>query len=520
VNEGFPLDPKGSAGMSDIHITVEVDGRAGGRSCAGSAAYRSGGKIKCVITQKVFDYSARKGVEDTFILGPRSDEDEEEELWWEERERLWAEVELAEARKDAQLYREVTVSLPHELTVEQRRALMVDFVQEQFVSLGMVADVAIHSTDARGAEAQPHAHVMLTLRRVEGDGFAAKKERAWNDRALVGQWRQAWAETANRALVAAGYEARLDHRSILEQRDELLVRAADEQDEVKRLRLEAQAVALDYIPQPRLDAPVWRAMKAGTDDPAFLVQIAAFEAAKASKVDAQARAAALEGQARVLEAQRAQEKALEALRAQQAALEVQRLLGRAAEARRAAEKEAQRAKWEKQAEERLMAAEAQDAAQRLSWVQHGGASPVWPSLRAAFEAVISPEGWGGRLWSVLQDWGLVRERITQADVSDDMARGAALESAMMFFAVKSTPRRLQILDEMGLPHTLDLEVAAHSRISDGYKSAPLPEEPKSQRPIPAPAQQQTPEPEPKPAPVEPEPEKPAPRPPSSFGRGM
>lgn len=167
-----------------------------------------------------------------------------------------------------------------------------------------------------------------------------------------------------------------------------------------------------------------------------------------------------------------------------------------------------------------MAAEAQDAAQRLSWVQHGGPSPVWPSLLAAFEAVISPEGWGGRLWSVLQDWGLVRERITQADVSDNLARGAVLDNAMIFFAAKSTPKRLQILDEMGLPHNLDLEVAAHSRISDGYKSAPIPEEPKPQRPIPAPAQQLPPETEPKPAPVEPEPEKPAPRRPSSFGLGM
>ena len=43
-------------------------------------------------------------------------------------------------------------------------------------------------------------------------GFGLK-ERAWNDRALVGLWRERWAEMANARLAELGHDVRIDHRS-------------------------------------------------------------------------------------------------------------------------------------------------------------------------------------------------------------------------------------------------------------------------------------------------------------------
>ena len=57
---------------------------------------------------------------------------------------------------------------------------------------------------------------MLTMRDIDAQGFG-KKNRAWNDRALVSQWREQWSRYANRALEEYGVEARIDHRSLEEQ---------------------------------------------------------------------------------------------------------------------------------------------------------------------------------------------------------------------------------------------------------------------------------------------------------------
>jgi len=117
-------------------------------------------------------------------------------------------VEASEKRRDAQLCREVEVALPKELSREKQNELVRGFVREQFVSRGMVADVAIH----RGDENNPHAHVLLTTREVSPEGFG-RKAREWNGREVLEGWRREWAERANRELERAGLRERIDHRS-------------------------------------------------------------------------------------------------------------------------------------------------------------------------------------------------------------------------------------------------------------------------------------------------------------------
>ena len=122
-------------------------------------------------------------------------------------------VEAREKRQDAQLAREMDICLPYKLTQNQRRELVLGFVQEQFVDRGMVADVAIHRASREGDQRNHHAHVMLTMRSISAEGFG-NKVREWNEHDLLRTWREEWAKAANKALERAGHKERIDHRTL------------------------------------------------------------------------------------------------------------------------------------------------------------------------------------------------------------------------------------------------------------------------------------------------------------------
>jgi Ti-type conjugative transfer relaxase TraA len=58
---------------------------------------------------------------------------------------------------------------------------------------------------------------MLTMREIvpspDGEGGFGRKVVAWNDRALLGGWRERWASLANERLLSLGHDIRIDHRS-------------------------------------------------------------------------------------------------------------------------------------------------------------------------------------------------------------------------------------------------------------------------------------------------------------------
>jgi len=189
------------------HLSAKVISRSAGRSATAAAAYRSGERIADERTGQAFDYTRRSGVEHREILRPA-----DAPAWMGDRAQLWNAVEKIEARKDAQLAREIEVAIPRELDREARQALVREFVTTEFVARGMIADVAWHMGRASDGGQHPHAHVLLTMRALTGEGFGPKN-RDWNDRDLLEGWRERWAEHANRALERAGHEERIDHRS-------------------------------------------------------------------------------------------------------------------------------------------------------------------------------------------------------------------------------------------------------------------------------------------------------------------
>lgn len=217
------------------HFRVKVIGRSSGRSAAGATAYRAGGRSSAsglayrvggVLTDPLtghsYDYRAKGrldangyGVLHVEVLAPPG-----AKPWVFDLQSLLNRVEGAEKRKDAQLFRELEISLPRELTHEDRLALVRAFVERHCVKEGMVAIVAHHNERAADGGDNPHVHVLLTMRGLTPEGFGSKV-REWNRRDLVKEWREAWADAANAMLKARGFARRLDHRSFKDRDIEL-----------------------------------------------------------------------------------------------------------------------------------------------------------------------------------------------------------------------------------------------------------------------------------------------------------
>src|SRR5579872_4792258 len=213
--------------MAIYHLHVKVIGRKSGSSAVASAAYRSGSRLRDERLDRSHDFSAKRGVVHSEVMLPEGAPEA-----WRDRERLWNNVEAFEIRKDAQLAREVEFAIPREMSEAQGIELARDFVRGEFVDRGMVADLNVHWDMAEDGMPKPHAHVMLTMRAVNENGFG-QKVRYWNRTEMVERWRRRWAELANERLAELDIDARIDHRSF-----------------------EAQSIALE--PQSQIGAPAKR----------------------------------------------------------------------------------------------------------------------------------------------------------------------------------------------------------------------------------------------------------------------
>lgn len=197
--------------MADYRLSAKIIGRSSGRSSVAAAAYRSGAELHDERTGLDHDFTRKGGVLHSEILAPDNAPD-----WMKDRAKLWNAVEAVERRKDAQLAREIQLSLPHEMDERQRHELLFGFVQSHFVDRGMIADIAIHAPDRGGDQRNHHAHVMLTMRELTSDGFG-KKNREWNTPDQLKDWRKNWADHQNEVFQELGLKPRVDHRSYADQ---------------------------------------------------------------------------------------------------------------------------------------------------------------------------------------------------------------------------------------------------------------------------------------------------------------
>ena len=158
----------------------------------------------------------------------------------------WAEHEPAHfwnaadehERANGSAYREIEVALPRELTPDQRRELVEDFVHRELGDQH-VYQWGIHNPKAALEKGeQPHAHIMYSERRLDGierdpDQFfkrynAKNPERGGAQKVSGGKTlgemkhellatRQRWAEVQNEHLARCGHDTHVDHRSLNDQ---------------------------------------------------------------------------------------------------------------------------------------------------------------------------------------------------------------------------------------------------------------------------------------------------------------
>ena len=200
-------------------------------SAVGASAYRSGEILKNEYDGITHDFTRKRGIVHTeILLPPHAPPD------FADRSTLWNSVEKIEKAKNSQLAREIEVALPVELDREKQIQLVREYVQDNFVSAGMCADIAFHDKK----NGNPHAHIMLTMRPLEQSGeWGAKSKKEyildkngqriklkngsfktrkvdltdWNDKDKAEVWRQAWADVTNRYLAEQNIPQRIDHRS-------------------------------------------------------------------------------------------------------------------------------------------------------------------------------------------------------------------------------------------------------------------------------------------------------------------
>ena len=166
--------------MAIYHLTVKIIGRSKGKNVVASIAYRRAAKLFCEREQKHFDYRKKPNVIYSEIMAPHDapqwaldlagnkhslpadilnalktqshfsnlsqfDFSEIKKLGDHLNSQvLWNKVEASEKRCDSQLAREVEFALPVELDIGQNLNLAREYIQNEFVSRGMIADWSVH----------------------------------------------------------------------------------------------------------------------------------------------------------------------------------------------------------------------------------------------------------------------------------------------------------------------------------------------------------------------------------------
>ena len=243
--------------MADsFHFNISIISRGKGKSAVASAAYISCEKLTNEWDGVTHDYHNKKGLEHKEIFLPENAPKE-----FLDRSTLWNSVELNEKAINAQLARNFIIALPKELSFEENKNLITDFIQKNFVSKGMIADLAIHQGNDEG-NGNIHAHIMTTVRPLNQDGtWGAKSKKEylldeqgnnilgkngkpktrkieltdWNNKGNAEKWRESFATFCNQYLEKNNLEKRVDHRSFERQGIE----------EIPTIHLGASASALE-----------------------------------------------------------------------------------------------------------------------------------------------------------------------------------------------------------------------------------------------------------------------------------
>ncbi|HUA23843.1 MAG TPA: MobA/MobL family protein, partial [Steroidobacteraceae bacterium] len=161
--------------MAIYRLEIKPVTRSSGRSATSAAAYRAGERIRDERTGALYNHSQRRDVLHKEILLPSSVEQVSSRMdWARDRATLWNAAEKAERRSDSRVAREYLVSLPPELSPEERVTLARTFSREIADRYSVAVDLAVHAPRPEGDPRNFHAHLLATTREVTPDGLGPK----------------------------------------------------------------------------------------------------------------------------------------------------------------------------------------------------------------------------------------------------------------------------------------------------------------------------------------------------------
>ena len=205
--------------MAIYSLTVKTVSRSSGRSVVAAAAYRAAENLGDDRLGVVWDFTSKNGVLHSEIMLPEGAPE-----WARDRGELWNAAERAEDKstrwQSATTGRDIIVALPHELTDEQRTEAVRQFTTALIDRYGVAVDFAIHAPDRHSDWRNYHAHVLMTTRRIDENGFGAKTRQLDDFKTgprEIESIRQTWERIGNRVLCDAGLDIRMDCRSYADQ---------------------------------------------------------------------------------------------------------------------------------------------------------------------------------------------------------------------------------------------------------------------------------------------------------------
>jgi hypothetical protein len=203
--------------MAIYHASFKAFARSKGHSSVAAAAYRAGADLQDTVNNRKFEYSKRSGVASAHMLAPRNAPE-----WAFDIAAFWDANEAWEKRANARLGYELEVSLPADLSKQQRGDLanaLGQFLVDRYQAAVLVA---VHEPSGQGDKRNHHTHLLMSARKIGPQGFGDRAGKVFQARGDAGNeeirlLREEAGRIINDHLAMAGLNITVDHRSLKDQ---------------------------------------------------------------------------------------------------------------------------------------------------------------------------------------------------------------------------------------------------------------------------------------------------------------
>lgn len=244
--------------MAIYHFTAQTGTRKGGQSARAKFAYMN----------RLDDYE-KQG--DRLLFSQSSNMP----AWAASDPKAYWDAADQHERSNGRLFKHIEASLPRELTLEQNIALVRRFVAELTGAENLPVSFTIHAGDGKrelpkdAPYPQPHCDIQISERINDGiprtpelwfkrsatgkkarpEAGGARKTDSLKPKDWLEQSRKRWADMVNEALAEAGHDARIDHRSLVDQCLEAIAQGdlqkAEELNRLPQSRLPREAIEFE-----------------------------------------------------------------------------------------------------------------------------------------------------------------------------------------------------------------------------------------------------------------------------------